>query len=58
MDFRLTEDQVMLRDTVRRIAVDQFGPRAAEIDENETFSQENFKILAFFALREYKGFDL
>ena len=46
MDFRLTEDQVMLRDTVRRIAVDQFGPRAAEIDENETFSQENFKILA------------
>ena len=46
MDFRLTADQVMLRDTVRRIAVDQFGPRAAEIDEKETFSQENFKILA------------
>lgn len=46
MDFRLTEDQIMLRDTVRRIAVDNFAPRAAEIDEKEIFPQENFKILA------------
>jgi alkylation response protein AidB-like acyl-CoA dehydrogenase len=36
----------MLRDTVRRIAVEQFAPRAAEIDEKEEFPWENFKILS------------
>lgn len=46
MDFRLTEEQIMLRDTVRRIAADHFAPRAAEIDEKEIFPEENFKILA------------
>jgi len=46
MDFRLSDDQIMLRDTVRRIAVDNFAPRAAEIDEKEIFPEENFKILA------------
>lgn len=46
MDFRLSEDQVMLRDTVRRIATEQFQPRAAEIDANEKFPWENFKILS------------
>jgi len=36
----------MLRDTVRRIALENFAPRAAEIDREEVFPQENFKILA------------
>ncbi len=46
MDFRLSEDQLMLRDTVRRIAVEQFAPRAAEVDEKEEFPWDNFKILS------------
>ena len=46
MDFRLSDDQMMLRDTVRRIAVEQFAPRAAEVDEKEEFPWENFKILS------------
>jgi alkylation response protein AidB-like acyl-CoA dehydrogenase len=46
MDFRLTDDQIMLKETVRRIAAENFAPRAAEIDEKEIFPEENFKILA------------
>ena len=46
MDFRLSDDQNMLRDTVRRIALEQFAPRAAEVDEKEEFPWENFKILS------------
>lgn len=36
----------MLRDTVRRIAAENFAPKAAEIDEKEIFPQENFRILS------------
>jgi len=46
MDFTLTEDQKMLRNTVRRIAETEFAPKAAEIDRNEEFPWRNFKILA------------
>ncbi len=46
MDFRLSEDQLMLRDTVRRIATEQFAPRAADIDAKEEFPWENFKTLS------------
>ena len=35
MDFRLNDDQIMLRDTIRRIAQEQFAPKAAEIDASE-----------------------
>lgn len=45
MDFRLNDEQTMLRDTIRRIAKDQFAPRAAEIDATETFPWDNFEIL-------------
>lgn len=45
MDFRLSDDQKMLKDMVRKIAVNEFGPRAAEIDEKEEFPWENKKIL-------------
>jgi len=46
VDFRLSDDQLMLRDTVRRIATEQFTPRSAMIDANEAFPWENFKILS------------
>ena len=45
MDFRLTEEQQMLRDMVRKIAEKEFAPRAAEIDHKEEFPWENKKIL-------------
>ncbi|MFB3924753.1 MAG: acyl-CoA dehydrogenase family protein [Syntrophales bacterium] len=45
MDFRLNEDQLMLRDTIRRIAQEQFAPKAAEIDATEQFPWDNFNIL-------------
>jgi butyryl-CoA dehydrogenase len=46
MDFRLSEDQQMLKDTVRRIAESEFAMRAAEIDRKEEFPVENLKILS------------
>ena len=46
MDFILSADQSMLRDTVRRIAEEKFAPLAAEIDEKETFPGESVKVLA------------
>jgi len=45
MDFILNDDQKMLRDTVRRIAESEFGPRAAEVDTTEKFPREAFKTL-------------
>ena len=45
MDFRLIEEQLMLRDMVRKIAVNEFAPRATDIDESEEFAWENKKIL-------------
>ncbi len=45
MDFRLNDVQTMLRDTIRRIAQEQFAPRAAEIDASERFPWENFEVL-------------
>lgn len=45
MDFWLSEEQLMLRDTVRRIAIDKFAPLAAEIDEKEIFPWENKRVL-------------
>lgn len=46
MDFRLSDDQKMLRDTVRRIAETEFAPRAAEIDSTEEFPKKHFEILS------------
>jgi len=46
MDFRLSDDQRMLRDTVRRIAETEFASRAAEIDSTEEFPKKHFKILS------------
>jgi alkylation response protein AidB-like acyl-CoA dehydrogenase len=46
MNFQLNDDQKMLRDSVRRIAESEFGPRAAEVDETEKFPREAFRTLA------------
>ncbi|MGO9136940.1 MAG: acyl-CoA dehydrogenase family protein [Syntrophales bacterium] len=45
MDFRLSEVQQMLRDSIRRIAQSKFAPKAAEIDATETFPWQNFETL-------------
>jgi alkylation response protein AidB-like acyl-CoA dehydrogenase len=45
MDFKLSEEQQMLRDMVRKISVKEFAPRAAEIDQKEEFPWGNKKIL-------------
>lgn len=45
MDFSLSEEQKMLKDMVRKISENEFAPRAAEIDEKETFPWENKKVL-------------
>ncbi|MBW1705365.1 MAG: acyl-CoA dehydrogenase family protein [Deltaproteobacteria bacterium] len=45
MDFKLSEEQQMLHDMVRKISENEFGPRAAEIDQKEEFPWENKKIL-------------
>jgi alkylation response protein AidB-like acyl-CoA dehydrogenase len=46
VDFNLTDEQQMIRDTIRRIATEKFAPLAAEIDAEERFPIENFHILA------------
>ena len=45
MDFQLTEEQKMLKDMTRKISLNEFAHRAAEIDEKEAFPWENKKIL-------------
>jgi len=45
MDFQLSEDQKLLRDTARKISLKEFAPRAADIDEREEFPWDNKKIL-------------
>lgn len=45
MDFILSDDQKMLRDTVRRISEEQFAPDAAEMDITEEFPMRHFEIL-------------
>ena len=37
MDFRLSKELVMIQDSIRRIAKEQFAPRAAEIDATERY---------------------
>jgi alkylation response protein AidB-like acyl-CoA dehydrogenase len=36
----------MLKDMMHRLAIEDFGPKAAEIDEKEYFPEENFRLLA------------
>ncbi|HLE78933.1 MAG TPA: acyl-CoA dehydrogenase family protein, partial [Candidatus Limnocylindrales bacterium] len=43
---RLTEEQVLLRDTVRDLAVARIAPRAAEIDRTGEFPEDIRQLLA------------
>ncbi len=46
MDFELTEEQQMVRDTVRRFAETEIKPKAAELDETHAHPAEIVKQLA------------
>jgi len=43
MDFKLNEERLMLRETVRKFAKKNVAPLAYEIDRDERFPYENFK---------------
>lgn len=45
MDFKLSEDHVLLQEAYRDFAVEQVKPLAAEIDEKESFPLENIKAM-------------
>jgi alkylation response protein AidB-like acyl-CoA dehydrogenase len=44
--YRLTEEQVLLRDTVRQLAEERIAPRAAEIDRTAEFPEDIRQLLA------------
>ncbi len=46
MDFNLTEDEKIIRDTVRDLASSKFSARADRIDKESLFPEENIKELA------------
>ena len=46
LTYRLTEEQELLRDAVRTLAVERVAPRAAEIDRTGEFPQDLRKLLA------------
>jgi alkylation response protein AidB-like acyl-CoA dehydrogenase len=50
VDFRLTDDQEMIRETVRDFAQSQIAPRAAEIDRTGAFPVEIFEQMAELGL--------
>jgi alkylation response protein AidB-like acyl-CoA dehydrogenase len=45
MDFELSEEHKMIRETARRIARERIAPRAAEIDEKEEYPHDIFQVL-------------
>ena len=44
--YRLTEEQVLLRDTLRQLADEKIAPRAAEIDRSAEFPEDIRQLLA------------
>ncbi len=50
MDFELTSEQKMLKDTVAKFVDKEVIPRAPEIDEDGKFPEENFKSMAELGL--------
>ena len=44
--YRLTEEQVLLRDTIREVAHERIAPRAAEIDRTAEFPEDIRQLLA------------
>ena len=61
MDFDLSKEQEMIRKEVRRFALSEIAPVAADLDENETFSSELTKkmgqigLFGMFVSEEYGG---
>jgi len=61
MDYFLTEEQMMIRDTAQQIAEEKIIPVRAELDEKEEFPWEIMKVLAqsdlfgLFIPEEYGG---
>ncbi len=50
MDFELTQEEQMLKDTVARFVDREVIPLAPEIDDQERFPKENFKAMADMGL--------
>jgi alkylation response protein AidB-like acyl-CoA dehydrogenase len=50
VDFELTDEQRLIRDTVREVAQSEFAPRARAVDEESRFPAENFARLAELGL--------
>ena len=48
--FNLTEEQGLLRKTIREVAEDNFKEKARDIDKSHEFPRENFKLLAELGL--------
>jgi len=46
MDFHLSEDQQMIRESARKLAAEVIAPRAARLDATREFPAENFRALA------------
>jgi len=63
MDLRFTDEQEMIRKTVRRIMQEKVAPRAAEIDQKAELPMDVFDlfkandIFSLVAAQEYGGFD-
>jgi butyryl-CoA dehydrogenase len=63
MDFRLNEEEAMLRDTIRKFVEEKVKPRAREIDERAEFPRGEFLAvgaLGYFGMRypeKYGGTD-
>ena len=61
MDYFLTEEQLMIRDTARQIADEKIAPVRTELDEKEEFPWDIIKVLAqldlfrIFIPEEYGG---
>jgi len=59
--FALSEEQMLIQETVREIAQKEFAPKAAEVDRNHRFPRENFQLMAasdlcgIFFPEEYGG---
>lgn len=46
MDYELSEEDLLVRDTARQVAEDYVGPAARRLDDEETFPEEHWKRLA------------
>lgn len=46
LSFQLTEEQLLIKETISEIAQKEFAPRAHEIDRDHRFPRENWDLLA------------